>query len=469
MKNQKPRFVTGSIWRHVIVMTLANSIGLMTLFLVDLIDLYFLNLLGEQEMAASVGFSAQLLFFVTAISIGLLVAVGILVSQRIGAEKHDEAKRIFNSALAIACSIAIAISALLLLFLDDIFMKLGAKGRTFELAVTYSSIILPSSVMLVCSMVCSAALRGLGDAKRSMKATLLGALVNLALDPLLIFYFDMGIAGAAWASVISRITMVLYTLYSVGVIYHMLIKPSFSGLIRDFSPIAKIAGPSMLTNLATPIGSTFVMKEIALYGDAAVAAYATIGRIVPVAFSVIFALSGAISPIIGQNFGAKSYDRIREAYRNAIIFVAGYVFIISTLLFFSQNYLVSIFNLSGDAAQLLALFCSGLAIFFIADGALFSTNSVFNSLGYPLYSTIFNYAKFFLGVIPAAYVLSSIYGAQGVIIGQAIGPLVVTVVAIIVCGKIITNIDKGGDTHSPKKRWSLRSPLWPGSSSRTQV
>lgn len=471
MSKQNARFVTGSTWRHVIMMTLTNSVGLMALFLVDLIDLYFLNLLGEQEMAASVGFSAQLLFYVTALAIGLLIAVGILVSQRIGAQEVDSARRIAASSMLTAVVLVVIISGFILFFLNDILTLLGASGRTFELAVTYSRIVLPSSVILVISMVASAVLRAVGDAKRSMNATLMGAVVNLAFDPLLIFYFDMGVAGAAWASVLSRIAMMTYALYCVIVIHNMLTRPTLKGLADDLSPIAKLAGPAMLTNLATPIGSTFVMTAIARYGDAAVAAYATIGRIIPVAFSVLFALSGAISPIIGQNFGAKAFDRVKSTYHNAIIFAVAVVVIVTLLIVFSQHYIVGLFNLSGEAAQLLTLFCSGLTIFFIADGVLFSTNSVFNSLGFPLYSTVFNYAKFFLGVIPAVYGLAYFYGATGVIIGQAIGSSLVTVIAVVTCRNLIESTHRNDDNGNPppKRKIFSRPPLWVTSSSKTQL
>lgn len=466
--NHSARFVSGSIWRHVIIMTLTNSVGLMALFLVDLIDLYFLNLLGEQEMAASVGFSAQLLFFVTALSIGLLIAIGVLVSQRVGAGNIKAAKQLAASSLVLAIGLVIVVSGGLLCFLSEILTWLGAKGRTFELAVTYSQIILPSSMILVVGMVSSAILRAVGDAKRSMNATLIGAGVNLAFDPLLIFYFDMGIAGAAWASVLSRIAMAGYAFYCAHRIHRMFTRPSIAGIVSDFSPIAHLAGPAMLTNLATPIGSTFVMTTMAKYGDSAVAAYATIGRIVPVAFSILFALSGAISPIIGQNYGAKQYQRVKRTYHHAIVFSVGVVAFVSLLLFVGQSYLMAAFNLSGAGAELLMLFCSGLSLFFIADGVLFSTNSAFNSLGYPLYSTFFNYAKFFLGVIPAVWILSYFHEAKGVILGQAIGPVLVTVAAVITCNRIISRIDDD-DTPAKKRRVFTRPPLWPTSSSKSQV
>ncbi len=323
-------------------------------------------------------------------------------------------------------------------------------------------------------MICSSVVRATGDARRSMNATLLGALVNLCFDPLLIFTFDMGVAGAAWASVLSRLAMMSYSFYNVTKIYHLIAKPTVIGIINDLKAIAKLSIPAMLTNLASPIGSTFVMTAIARYGDAAVAAYATIGRMIPVAFSVLFALSGAVSPIIGQNFGAKQFDRVRAVYHNAIIFAVCYVIGVALIILLGQNYLVSAFSLSGQAAELLHLFCSGLAFFFVADGILFSTNSVFNSLGYPLYSTTFNYAKFFIGIIPATYTLSYFYGAKGIIIGQAIGPVLITLVAVWACHRLINRISSGNnpptdtDSHKPRKRF-IRMPLWAGSSGKTQA
>ena len=471
MQQKEARFITGSTWRHVILMTLTNSIGLTALFLVDLIDLYFLNLLGEQEMAASVGFSAQILFYITAMSIGLLVAVGILVSQHIGAQNTKLAKQIVASSLVIATVLLGIISAILLFYLEDILTLLGAKGRTFDLSLTYARIVLPSSVILVIGMVLSAVLRGLGDARRSMSSTLVCALVNLIFDPLLIFYFDMGISGAAWASVLARIAMLCYCLYSVVYIHKMLAMPKLKNIFNDFLPIAKLAGPALLTNLATPIGSTFVIREVSHYGDSAVAAYATIGRIIPVAFSVLFALSGAISPIIGQNFGAKKYRRVSETYRNSVIFAVGIVILVSAIIFIGRYHLLGLFNLSGEASQLLMLFCSGLTLFFIADGILFSTNSVFNSLGHPLYSTLFNYAKFFLGIIPSVYILSHFYGAKGVMIGQGIGPVLISIVAFGTCRRMIGGLKNNSDDEDPHPREkNFTNPLlWPTSSAKTQI
>ncbi len=223
----------------------------------------------------------------------------------------------------------------------------------------------------------------------------------------------------------------------------------------------------MLTNLASPIGSMFVMASVAKYGDSAVAAFAIVGRIVPVAFGTLFALSGAIAPIIGQNYGAKEFSRVRETLKSSIIFIVLFVLFVCTLLFFGKEQISNIFNLTSEARELFILFCSGLTLFFIFDGILFATNATFNSLGYPLYSTVFNYAKVLLGIIPFVWILSNMYQAKGVLIGQSLGSIIVSIIAVIVCYRLIANIEKFGSRKKPKI--STRPPLWAGSSSKTQV
>ena len=102
-------------------------------------------------------------------------------------------------------------------------------------------------------------------------------------------------------------------------------------------PIMTIAGPAVLTNLATPIGSGFVLRTMSQFGDSAVAGAAIMGRITPVAFAAVFALSGAVGPIVGQNAGAGLYDRVRSTLRNALVFNVVYVALVWLILWLSPT------------------------------------------------------------------------------------------------------------------------------------
>ncbi|GAL09543.1 multidrug and toxin extrusion (MATE) family efflux pump YdhE/NorM homolog [Vibrio astriarenae] len=114
-------------------------------------------------------------------------------------------------------------------------------------------------------------------------------------------------------------------------------------------------------------------------------------------FAVIFALSGAVGPIIGQNYGAERYDRVEDTLKNSLFVTTIYTLVVCLLLYFLQDYVVAIFSLQGDAALIVTAFCTYVAISFIFNGTLFVANTSFNNLGKPLYSTALNLGKATLG------------------------------------------------------------------------
>lgn len=434
------RFIEGSTLRHVVMMTLSNAVGIISIFIVDLIDLYFLSLLGEESIVAGVGFATAVLSFMTAIGIGLLVAMSVLVSQRIGAKQEHEAKVVGTSILVFSFVISLVFVAFTLGFLTTFLQWLGATGQSLSHAQTYAYIILPSVPFLVLGMVGGANLRAVGDARRSMNATLIGAIVNLILDPIFIFVLDLGLVGAAIATVISRFAIVLYALNGVMRVHQMVVWISVRQCLAQIMPILTYALPAMLSNLATPIGNAFVSASMAKYGDSAMAAIAVIGRIVFVAFGVVYALSGAVGPIVGQNYGAKLMLRVRGTHLDAMIFAFASVVFASGLLYVAQDWLVIQFHLSGEAAHLVKLFCTGVSLLFVFDAVIFSTNATFNSIGKPYYATATNYARVLLGVIPLTWLGAQFYHAEGVLIGSMLGTGLIALPVTWYCRKLLRTL-----------------------------
>src|SRR5205807_5903568 len=168
-------------------------------------------------------------------------------------------------------------------------------------------------------MACSGVLRAAGDAKRSMYVTLSGGLLTAVCDPLFIFVFGLGVDGAAIVSVLSRIMLALVGLHGCIRVHDLLARPKRSVVLADIRPLTGIALPAIIANIATPVGNAVVTAAIARYGDSAVAGFAVIGRIVPIAFGAIFALSGSIGPVLGQNFGAQRFDRVRRTLTDSML------------------------------------------------------------------------------------------------------------------------------------------------------
>lgn len=428
-KTTKGKFVSGNIFQHIIIMSSTNAVGLTALFLVDLADLFFISLLGETELAAAVGYAGTIAFFTTSIGIGLSISMTALVSRAIGQQDRKKARRLVTNILLTGFIISSLVSAIAWLFTPELVSLIGAKGVTHNLAVDYLRILLPSLPILSIAMGAGAALRSVGDAKRAMYSTLAGGGVNAILDPLFIFTLGMGLHGAAVASVIARCAVTWVALYGITNTHQLLGHFRYKAWVDDQKEIFKVAIPAITTNIATPIGNAYVTMMIASFGDSYVAGWAVIGRLLPVAFGMIFAMSGAVGPIIGQNSGAELHDRVRLALKRALQFSSVYVALIALLIYFIQEHLISAFGMQGDAAQLIRFYCSWLCICFIFNGFLFIANAAFNNLGYPTTSTVMNIGKASIGTIPLVYFGGQWFGAIGVIAGQAVGSVIFGVIA----------------------------------------
>ena len=440
----RAKFVEGNILRHILVMSSTAAIGVSALFLVDLLDMFFLSMLGEQELAAAVGYAGTISFFTTSIGIGLSIALGALVSRAIGAREIDKAKRLLINAAAVTLVMSALTAAIVTSFIPELLSLVGASGHTAELAASYLYILVPSLPIICLAMAFGGALRAVGDAKLSMWSTLAGGAVNAALDPLFIFLLGLNIEGAALASVLARLTALVIAARGVFGKHQLWGGFEWHALRQDLPVIFAIAGPAMLTNVATPIGNAFVTRAVADFGDSFVAGWAVIGRLIPVTFGMIFALSGAIGPIVGQNFGAGAYERLRESLTRALQFCCSYVLIMSLILLLLKDWIVSLFAMEGQAADLIRFFCQYMAVFFLFNGALFVANASFNNLGKAKYSTVFNIGKATLGTIPFVWLGGSWGGVYGVLIGQAVGAVLFGVLGVITAYKLVAKVTAAG-------------------------
>jgi putative MATE family efflux protein len=442
--------------RHVMVMTGASATGLVAMFAVDMVDMYFLTLLGEQELAAAVGFAGTLLFFLVSVSIGLQIALGALVARSEGAHRRDLASRYCSSAMTFNFLVSAIISAIGWFYLRELLGLLGASGLTLDYALSYTGIMLPSMPILVLGMSAANGVRALGDARRSMWATVLGSLVNAALDPLFIFVFNWGLEGAALASVVARLVVLGVAWHALAVVHRLPCRISRAEFLADLRPIMTIAAPAVLTNIATPIGGSFVLMTMSRFGDSAVAGAAIMGRITPLAMAAVFALSGAIGPVVGQNAGAGRYDRVRSTLANAVVFNLVYVACVWLLLWLLGDFIARAFSASGQARELILFYCHFLAGAFVFNGLLFVANASFNNLHHAHWATGFNFGRALLGTVPAVYLGAAWFGPKGVMGGEAVGSTLFGLLAIVTAFRLVTRLER---EHRPLAPAPLVAPV----------
>ncbi|HEY8580286.1 MAG TPA: MATE family efflux transporter [Beijerinckiaceae bacterium] len=445
----RPRgvFTEGSIIRHVLRMTATGSIGLIAIFVVDLLSLLYISWLGDPHLTAAVGFATQISFFLISLNIGLSIAVSALMARDVGAGDMARARRYCASGLTHTVVISTLAALIALPFRRELLSLLGASGQALDVASMFLAWTLPANALMALGMSMSGALRSVGDARRSMYVTLWGAAITAVLDPVLIFGFDLGVQGAAIATVVSRVVFAGVGLWGVMRVHDLLARPRLADALRDLRPLMGVAVPAIVTNLAAPVATSWAMHVFSAYGESVIAALAIIDRVIPVAFGVLFALSGAVGPIIAQNWGAGLYPRISRTLTDCFVLVAGYTLAVWLLLWLGSPLLLRLFAAEGPTADLILFFCRIGAAQWLFLGWLFVANAAFNNLGFAFLSTVFNWGRATLGTIPFVTLGARWGGPEGGLLGIVLGAAVFGLASIIAAYVVVRRLEARDKTR----------------------
>lgn len=442
-------FTRGSTLRHVLVMTATGSVGLMAIFCVELLSILYISWIGDPALMAGIGFAGQVMFFAVSINIGLSIGVSALVSRALGAGDRGAARRLAGSGLLTAFAISCFVTALAFPWRYELLSALGARGGSLAAGALYLDWTLPTLPLMSLGMALAGLLRAAGDAKRAMYVTLFGAIAVAAIDPVLILWLKMGITGAGIAVNVSRFVWFAVGLWGAVRVHAMIRRPAMADLKGDFMPLMQIAGPAILANLAAPVAMAYALSVMAGFGEPAVAAGAIIDRVTPVAFGALFAMSGVVGPIIGQNFGARLFGRVRSTLTQCFALSAVYVCVMWLLLRAGSAQIVALFGATGETAELVTFFCAWGAVIWVFLGCLFAANAAFNNLNHAVLSTFFNWGRATLGTIPFVWLGARLYGPRGIIMGIAVGAAVFGIAAIVCAYVITARIEKKAAANLP--------------------
>jgi Na+-driven multidrug efflux pump len=449
---QEGRFLTGSTLGHVVRMTATGAFGITFVFLVDAANLLWLSQMDQPELVAAIGFAYAIQFFSVSIGVGLMIAATAMVSRSIGRGEAELARTQSGAAAAISTMIQGGVALAILTFRHDLVAMAGATGETADNAAGYLALTIMSLIPMAISLSCSGTLRAYGYGKEAMYVTLTSGLVLMVIDPILILYLEWGLEGAGVGLVLFRFCLMGLALYFAVYRFSLLARPTLRTVRAVWIPFMIVAGPAIATQMSTPVGNYILTIVMAPFGDDAVAAWAVVARLTVLTFGGIFALSGAIGGIFGQNFGAGFYDRVRSTYRDALIFCLFYTLLMWAVLASATNLIIAAFGLSGQGEDVLRAFTSIGVGGFVFVGALFVSNAAFNNLGKPGRSTLVNWLKD--GVIswPAAAFLSASFGAAGVIYGQAVAGVIMGTLAALWGWRYVAGLNANVGTKVAKPR-----------------
>lgn len=415
-------------------MTIPMIYGMVLLMTFNLIDTFFVSLLGTQPLAA-ISFTFPVTFTVISLMIGLGIGTSAVIAKFLGRDDHRSAKDSATAALYLAAIVVISLSFVGYLFTDELFTLLGAKKSLLPLIHQYIDIWYIGSVCLIGPMIGNAVLRASGDTKTPSIVMGSAGLINAVLDPIFIFGFGpipaMGLQGAAIATLISwlfGLVFVLTILTKQKNLMHTHLMP-IKQLISSCRGILKIGLPAAGANMLTPIAAAIMTAIAARYGESAVAGFGVGSRVESIASLVLLAMSMTLPPFISQNFGAGNMHRVEKAYKTSIKFVLLWQVLIYLVLVIAAPWIASAFAKEQKVADIIVLFIWILPLGYGLQGVIILTNSSFNALHKPMIALMLSIIRLFVCYVPLAYLGSYLYGLHGFFIGALMGNLIMAAIS----------------------------------------
>lgn len=424
----REEIVTGAVNQVLYKLTLPMVIGIVAVFFFNLVDTYFISLLGTQSLAA-VSFTMPIAMVVMNLAIGLGIASSALIARAIGAKDQALAQNYVVAALLLT----FVLSSTLLLFglinNDAIFLLLGASEELLPLIWQYMKFWWPGIVVMMLMIVINSSMRAVGNTKLPSLMMLGSAILNAVLDPILIFGVGpiegMGISGAALASTICWLIVVLVMVFSLAKIdllhWGTL---TIQVLLTIWKKLMSLGIPAMITNVLVPIASGFLLVMIAPMGEQAVAAFGVGSRIEPFAIVAILALTSTLPVFVGQNFSAGQHERIWQALSVAVRFILAWQLLVWLVLWLVSPYLATIFSQDPLVIEKIINYLMLMPVGYAGMGIVLCANSALNALQKTSVSMLLNLVRLSIFYVPLAWIGGYFYGFEGLLLGASIGNLI---------------------------------------------
>lgn len=420
-------------------------LGILGMVALNLVDTFFVGQLGSRELAA-MSFTFPVIMVIGSISIGLGVGASSLISQAIGKDNQEEVRRLTSDSLVLATLVVTVLVTIGIFTIRPIFTLLGATEETLPLIEQYMQIWYPGMVFLVIPMVGNSAIRATGDTRTPSAIMLFAFTINLILDPLLIFglgpFPRMELAGAAIATVTARAVTLLVSLHVLAFREKMLVyrPPSRDEVVSSWLRLLSIGLPNAASNMVMPLGMGFITRLVSGYGEPAVAAFGVAGRIDVFALTVVMALSSVLGPFVGQNYGARQWDRLRAGVVVSKKFALLWGIGIAVVFLPTVPLFAPLFNKDPQVVERIELYLRIVPWGYGAFGVYMLTRSSFNALEKPLWAAFLSATFMFVLFVPLAALGSYFFGLVGIFSAGCTAYILTGVVAHLAWKRMLSRL-----------------------------
>jgi len=436
------KLTEGPVRKQILGLTRYLLLGTIATMTFQLADAYFVAQLGTRELAA-LAFTFPMIMILQAIAIGLGTGVTAVVSRAVGEGDIVRARVLTTDSLFLAFAIAFSFAVLGMIFVDDVFSAMGAQPDILEHIKAYMHVWFFGMPVMIVPLIANSVIRAYGDVK--FPSLIMGgsAVLNIFLDPIFIFgmWFipSLGLAGAAYALLISRFVTFTLSLFVLHFRVHGMVFewPSIARMTDSWRQLLQIALPSTATQLIQPVSAAILTTLIASFGASAIAAYGVATRIEMFSLIFVMSMSIAMGPFVGQNAGARRVDRVKEAMTFAYQAVVVYGLVVAALLATFGSFFAHEFSDDMAVVTLAAFYLTTVPISYGCMGIINISSGSLNSLAKPLPAMIIGASKSMIVQIPCAYAGAKLFGVKGVFMGMATASFIVAALAFTLARRAI--------------------------------
>lgn len=431
-KNKMEVFDKMPVSKAVFKNAIPAILAMIMVLVYNLADTFFIGQTHDALQVAAVSIATPIFLMFMAVGTAFGMGGTSVISRSLGEGKKEYAKKVCSFCMWACVAVGIIMSALMLIFRNQILSIIGASADTWEFAKTYLTIVTFSGPFVLISNCFSNILRAEGQSGKAMIGSLIGNIVNIILDPIMILVFKWNIAGAAIATVIGNILGALYYIF-----YFIKGESTLSISLKDFTLKNKVCSSTLAIGIPTSLGSILmsvsqiiINSQMSEFGDMAIAGIGVAMKVVTITGMISMGLGQGVQALLGYSIGARNWDRYNKILKFSLCFSLILSIILTGVCYLSTNQIVgmfvteeSAFNYGVEFSRILLTTSCLFGIFYILTNAL-------QAMGDSISSLIINISRQGIIFIPAVFILKSIIGLNGVVWAQPVADVISIILAL---------------------------------------
>lgn len=427
------------VTKAILTMSVPVVMGMMIQVLYNLVDTFFVGKLGNPNQLAAANITTPIFMILMAIAGIVGTGASSFISRCLGEKDNEKANKVLSTGIIICAGIGILVTILGSLFVAPIVRVLGASDSTFPFALNYTVVLFLGAAFIMCNFALGQLIRSEGSAMGSMVGMLIGTVANIILDPIFIFGFKMGITGAAIATVLGNAMglsyYIFYILKGKSIVKFKLKSVSFEKDI--LKQIFFIGIPASLSQLLMSMAMILCNNLAVQYGDNIVAGMGVAAKIMTIGTFIFMGFAAGCQPLVGYNFGAKDYHRVKEIIKKGMIMTSGIGAVLTVLFGIFAGGLLSVFTPLPEVIQQGTIILRALMWSLPLVGAQMLATTTVQAMGKGVASLILSVARQGLFYIPILFTLNKVFAFHGLIYAQPIADVFTLTLSLIVLSVIL--------------------------------